>query len=134
MGIDVHRFQCRSDFWISMADITPHLWIYWLSGLTKIVLTIRKLNGFVTAKILCAALYCFFSAIALLIFSPSRESGPRISSTTDSEEKFSTRADDLRVSTASGSERGFRKGLIDGASLATARGADASARVEKFGG
>jgi len=34
---------------------------------------------------------------------------------------FDTR---LRVSAASGSERGFRKGLIDGASLATARGTD----------
>ena|SRR5215813_9834393 len=79
------------------------------------------------------ALYFLFSAIAFLIFSPSSESGLRISSTTDSEEKFSTRADDLRVSTASGSERGFRKGLIDGAPLATARGTDSEAQVEKLG-
>src|SRR5262245_36607447 len=40
--------------------------------------------------------------------------------------KISTCADDLRVSTASGSERSFRKGLIDGATLATARGTDPS--------
>ena len=33
----------------------------------------------------------------------------------------------FRVSTASGSERGFRKGFIDGASLATARGIDLEA-------
>jgi hypothetical protein len=38
-------------------------------------------------------------------------------------------AGDLRVSTASGSERGFRKGLIDGALLATARGTDPSSKV-----
>src|SRR5262245_12552798 len=43
---------------------------------------------------------------------------------------FPTRADDLRVSTASGSERVFRKGIIDGAMLATARGTDPEAQVE----
>jgi len=41
--------------------------------------------------------------------------------------KISTRADDLRVSTANCNERSFRKGLIDGASLATARGTDSDA-------
>jgi len=35
-------------------------------------------------------------------------------------------------STASGSELGFRKGLIDGASLATARGTESGAQVEHF--
>jgi hypothetical protein len=45
---------------------------------------------------------------------------------------FSTCVDDLRFSTASGSERVFRKGLIDRASLATARGTDPSAQVEIF--
>jgi hypothetical protein len=47
-------------------------------------------------------------------------------------EYFSTCADDLRVSTASGSERRFRKRLIDGISLATARGTDSEAQVEYF--
>ena len=41
-------------------------------------------------------------------------------------------ANELRVSTASGSGRGFRRGLIDGASLATARGTDPEAEVELF--
>ncbi|MBO0723959.1 MAG: hypothetical protein J2P52_00040 [Blastocatellia bacterium] len=42
---------------------------------------------------------------------------------------FSLCAGDLRVSTASGSERSFRKGLIDGTPLATARGADLFAQA-----
>src|SRR5262249_37308488 len=37
----------------------------------------------------------------------------------------------LQVSTASGSERGFRNKLIDGTTLATARGTDSSAQAEK---
>src|SRR5262245_60192930 len=45
---------------------------------------------------------------------------------------FSTCGDYLRVGAAGGSERGFRKGPIDGASLATARGADSSTRVGFF--
>src|SRR5262245_2930274 len=42
----------------------------------------------------------------------------------------SLRAQSVRVSTASGSERGFRKGRIDGVSLATARGTDPEAQTE----
>ncbi|MCI0422261.1 MAG: hypothetical protein L0312_24035, partial [Acidobacteria bacterium] len=48
--------------------------------------------------------------------------------------KTLTRADDLRISTASGSERGSRERPIDGATLATARGADSSGQVEKAPG
>jgi len=47
-------------------------------------------------------------------------------------EVLSAFADDLRASTASGSERGFRKGLIDGASLDTARGAGPPVQVKFF--
>ena len=40
-------------------------------------------------------------------------------------------ADDIRVSTASGSERSFQKGLIDGTPLTTARGTDSSTQGRK---
>jgi len=46
-------------------------------------------------------------------------------------QKSSTCVDDLRVGPESGSERGYRKGLIDGTSLAAARGADSSEGQKK---
>jgi hypothetical protein len=56
----------------------------------------------------------------------------RVNSCSVAAEILSGCADDLRFSTASGSERGFRKGFIDGSSLATARGTDPSAPVKFF--
>jgi hypothetical protein len=47
-------------------------------------------------------------------------------------ENISTRADDLRVSTASGSERGSINKSFSKDSLATARGTDLEAQVDIF--
>jgi len=50
--MDIQKFQCRSDFWILLVIRIRALWIHWLSGLTKIVLTNRKLDGFVAVKLI----------------------------------------------------------------------------------